>query len=97
MSERRFRVRLDTPAKGRLLSYAYPHWQARVDGKTVPISVETGTGLMLVDLPAGEYELHFRYGQPLYPRLISLIALVGTLIVMGFVSIRRWAWYTPGR
>ena len=97
MEERRFRVRLSGEARARLLSYAYPRWQATVDGKPVPIVVEPGTGLMLVDLPAGDHELRFEYRRLRYPQLISLLVLAGTLIVLVVSSIRRRAWYTPDR
>lgn len=82
MEERLFRVRLRERARGRLLSYAYPHWHATLDGRPLAIVTEAGTGLMLVDLPAGEHEVRFSYQRPWYPRWISIATLAAGLIAM---------------
>ncbi|NDD63093.1 MAG: hypothetical protein EBZ36_03800 [Acidobacteria bacterium] len=91
MEERRFRVRLSGEARARLLSYAYPRWQARLDGRPIPVATEPGTGLMLIDLPEGEHEVRFSYQRPWYPRLISLVTLGGALIGLAAGGRRRGA------
>ncbi|MGH9843379.1 MAG: 6-pyruvoyl-tetrahydropterin synthase-related protein [Blastocatellia bacterium] len=61
IKHRRFTVECNEPVRARLETYHYPHWVARLDGREIPVGVEReqgrGEGLMLLDLPAGRYEL----------------------------------------
>jgi len=65
----------------RILTHAYPHWVARLDGREIPIAKEPGTGLMLVEAPAGKHTLtlDFEIREPgeLAARWISLLAWLG--------------------
>ncbi|MGH9855626.1 MAG: 6-pyruvoyl-tetrahydropterin synthase-related protein, partial [Blastocatellia bacterium] len=54
---REFVVECEEPVRARIETYHYPHWVARLDGREIKIDVEPGTGLMLVDLPAGAHKL----------------------------------------
>src|SRR5581483_6741435 len=58
---RRFDLRNDEPVRARLNTYYYPHWLARLDGQPIKIEAEAGSGLMLVELPAGNHTLSFDY------------------------------------
>src|SRR5262249_43838060 len=54
---REFVVECGEPVRARIETYNYPHWVARLDGRELKIDVESGTGLMLIDLPAGSHKL----------------------------------------
>lgn len=58
---RRFDLRNDEPVRAQLNTYYYPHWVARLDGHTIKIETEAGSGLMIVELPAGNHTLTFDY------------------------------------
>jgi hypothetical protein len=57
IARREFRLENDAPVRARLATYHYPNWVARVDGREVEITAELGSGLMLLDLPAGAHTL----------------------------------------
>lgn len=57
IERRQFAIECEEPARARIETYNYPHWIARLDGREIKIDVEPGTGLMLVDLPAGAHTL----------------------------------------
>lgn len=57
IERRQFAVECEEPVRARIETYNYPHWVARLDGREINIDVEPGTGLMLVDLPAGAHIL----------------------------------------
>jgi hypothetical protein len=80
---RRFRVRSEIGGRVRLVTYAHPHWQARLDGEPVAIETEPGSGMILTTVPPGEHELWFDYHPPLYPAWIS-----GFALMVGMLSFR---------
>ncbi len=41
----------------RLETYRYPHWVIRLDGREIEPQTEAGSGLMLVEVPAGQHTL----------------------------------------
>lgn len=92
--ERHFLIEATTPLRARLVSYAYPHWRATRDGAPLPISIEAGSGLMEIELPAGSSEIRFDYRPPRYPQWISALTLLGAIIWMLARRRRAGAWYT---
>ncbi len=56
-SHREFRLVNEEPSTLRIETYAYPKWVLRNRGKPAVSRIEAGSGLMLVDLPAGEHLL----------------------------------------
>ncbi len=64
------------------LAFAFPGWQATVDGISVPITPSDPAGLITFPVPAGRHTLEVRWGStPLRTTLtaVSLLALVVTL------------------
>ncbi|HWQ33851.1 MAG TPA: 6-pyruvoyl-tetrahydropterin synthase-related protein [Blastocatellia bacterium] len=84
-SHRRFSLVNDEPVRVRIETYFYPNWVARIDGQQVPISVEPGSGLMLIDVPSGNHSLSLTCevtrSTERWARLISVAALL-ILIVL---------------
>ncbi len=82
-----YRLETPTPFSLRLHHYNYPGWRAWLDDQPLPIRADPDTGLMRLDIPAGEHTLLVRFGEtPL--RLLSL-ALSG-VAVAGIVGV--WLW-----
>jgi hypothetical protein len=94
---RAFQLRNAEPVRVRLETYAYPHWIARLDEQEVPVQVEPGSGLMLLDVPAGEHRLTFSYEirQPviIWARRFSALAWVLFAIWLGWLGFARL--YSP--
>lgn len=61
VSRREFLIESEEPARTRIETYNYPHWVARLDGREIPITPEQGSGLMLIDIPAGAHRLTLDY------------------------------------
>lgn len=59
--EHRFRLRLPQPATVTLQLLYFPGWVAWVDGEPVAVRPQPGTGLLTVEVPAGEHELWLRF------------------------------------
>ncbi len=80
----RFRVQSDEPFPLRLHRIFFPGWQAAIDGDRLRVEPAGQTGLVSIQVPAGEHEVAIRYaGTPLqqFAAVISIISLV-TLIVL---------------
>jgi hypothetical protein len=93
---REFHLRNDEAGRVRLNTYYYPHWIARLDGHEIKIEMEASSGLMLVEIPAGEHTLTFNYEvrqrAEVWARRISALAwlsLVGWLLRMLYYKINQ--------
>jgi hypothetical protein len=79
-SHRRFTLANEEPISVRIETYFHPNWIVRIDGQPVRISVEPGSGLMLIDVPAGAHTLtlDFEISRSIerWARLISLASIV---------------------
>jgi hypothetical protein len=84
IARREFLIESEEPARARIETYHYPHWVARLDGHEIEIKAEHGSGLMLVDLPAGGHRLtldyEIRQASQRIARAISSAAWAGFLI-----------------
>ena len=63
-SRRSYAVEATSPSTLRFLTYHCPGWSANLNGLEHPIAVEAGTGLQLIDLPAGSHRLELSYEVP---------------------------------
>ncbi|MGE3947526.1 MAG: 6-pyruvoyl-tetrahydropterin synthase-related protein [Blastocatellales bacterium] len=81
ISHREYGLESGSAVRLRILTHAYPHWVARLDGREIPIAKEPETGLMIVEAPAGKHNLtlDFEIRDPgeRAARWISLLAWVG--------------------
>ncbi|MCI0422261.1 MAG: hypothetical protein L0312_24035, partial [Acidobacteria bacterium] len=84
IARREFLIDSEEPVCARIETYHYPHWVARLDGQEIGINAEQGSGLMLVDLPAGAHRLTLDYevrqASQHIARAISLAAW-GTFLI----------------
>jgi hypothetical protein len=86
IASREFVIENEEPAQARIETYHYPHWVARLDDREVKINVEQGSGLMLLDLPAGTHKLRldFEIREP-SERAARLISTIAWLAFGGWV------------
>jgi len=88
---REFSIESQEHTQVRVETYRHPNWQVKLDGNQIYIESETGTGLMLIDVPAGKHKLSLtfdaRYARP--ARWITIVAWALLALVLGFSLIRR--------
>ncbi|WP_456366961.1 6-pyruvoyl-tetrahydropterin synthase-related protein [Thermococcus sp.] len=85
----RLRYSIERPSGVIVSENYFPHWEARVDGKKVPVEENGEFGLIELNLPAGEHELELVFHDPFTPlRYLSLLSL---LLVLGYLLLHRWA------
>ncbi len=73
------------PFTATYLSFAFPGWQAMVDGTAVPITPSSPDGLITFPVPAGSHTISVQWGStPLRTALtaVSLLALLATLLLV---------------
>ncbi len=71
----------------RFFQFDYPGWQAQLNGQPTPIKPEPETGLILIDIPAGQHTLTLRFGET--PGRILALALTG-LTIGGLIFAGIW-------
>ncbi len=80
IEHREYRLENETPVRLRILTYAYPHWVARLDGRETGIVKEAGSGLMLVEAPPGNHTLTLDFEvRTLSERIARWISIVSWL------------------
>jgi hypothetical protein len=80
-----------TPQTITLYLHYYPRWQATLDDHPVALGYQEGSGLVQVQIPAGEHQLALRYGSTPAERtglLISGMTALGLLALAAWVSWR---------
>ncbi len=72
---------LDSPVPFtlRLFQFDFPGWQAMLDDQPIPLRPEPETGLILVDIPAGQHNLTLHFDET--PVRVAAIALTGLTLV----------------
>ncbi len=72
---------LDTPSPFtlRFFQFNFPGWQATLDDQPIPIRPEPDSGLILIDIPAGQHTLTLHFGET--PVRVAAIALTGLTLV----------------
>ncbi len=87
----RARIETTQPATIRFLTYWYPGWYATLDGAPLPIQQDEGPlGLMVVEVPAGEHILAFRFGDTPARGAANLVSLVSLLVLVGMAGVGAW-------
>lgn len=93
IARREFRIEAEEASQIRIETYRHPNWHAQLDGNDIATQPETGTGLMLIDVPAGQHRLSLafeaRHQTARIARWISITAWALLALVLGFSLIRR--------
>src|SRR5271157_4714199 len=82
-----FSVDSSRPLLLKLRLVNYPAWQAKINGKVVPIQTDVGTGQMLVAVPAAASHVEIGFGRTLDRTLGIAISLV---TVFGIFPLLLW-------
>lgn len=80
-----FRIELPQPATLTLNLLYFPGWRAQIDGNPIPVKPHPGSGLMDVELPAGEHTLVLTFGGTPLRRAantISILAWIGLAVAV---------------
>ncbi len=83
------RYQIDSPTAFtlRMNHFNYPGWQANIDGQPTPITPEDKTGLILINMPAGQHSLTIYFGET-PARVVALalsgLAILGLVLVVGY-------------
>ena len=82
----RLRYSLERPSGVIVSENYFPHWEARVDERRIPVEENGEFGLIELNLPAGEHELELVFRDSFAPlRYLSLLSL---LLVLGYLLLR---------
>jgi len=86
IASREFLIETPSPAQARIETYNHPNWAARLDGSEVEIKSETGSGLMLVEVPAGQHRLSLRFEiRNRWERIAGLFSLLSWLALAAWL------------
>lgn len=82
--ESAFRMTSSEPFTATYLAFAFPGWQAEIDGQTVPITPSTPKGLITFPVPAGTHTIQVHWtSTPLRTTLslLSFLSLIGVIVM----------------
>jgi hypothetical protein len=88
----RYNITLAAPATLTFNLHYFPGWRAKVNQMPVPVRPQATTGLLTVDLPAGESTLELTFGPTLLRRVMGIISgviWIGVLLGLVIVQMRR--------
>ncbi|MBK9313960.1 MAG: hypothetical protein IPM55_06895 [Acidobacteria bacterium] len=90
ITHREYSFESETPVRLRIATHAYPHWVVRLDGREIPVEKESGSGLMLVDVPAGDHKLALNFEvREISERIARWISIGAWLLLAGWIGWRR--------
>lgn len=83
----RARWQIDTPAPFEAVyqAFAFPGWQASVDGQRVDLHVVAPYGLIGVDVPAGAHTVDVRFGPLPGQRVGEIVSAASVLVLTGLL------------
>ena len=84
-----YQITLPAPATISVNLLYFPGWAAQVNQKPVELWPQEGTGLITVDLPAGESTLDLTFGPTPLRRAVGIVSSVAWLtFILGFVLLK---------
>jgi hypothetical protein len=85
------RLRVTSPEGGRVVvrTFAFPGWEARVDGLPVPVRPDAKFGAIEVDVPAGEHEVEARYAETWDRRAGAAVSALGLAALAALAVVAR--------
>lgn len=88
-----YQITLPAPATISLNLLYFPGWRAEVNQTPVAVHPQDGSGLLTVDLPAGDNTLELTFGPTPLRRtmgLVSTIAWIGFALALTLLQAHRW-------
>lgn len=87
-----FTIDLETAQTVEVLQFAFPNWRATVNDEPLDIRPSTSFGFILLDLPAGEHNVHIWYPLTMPQWIgISLSVLSLCLVIFGWIYLRKFS------
>jgi len=77
-------------SKIRVALFYYPGWKAVLDGRVIPITVQKGSGAILIDIPAGDHSVILSFTDTplrLVSKYVSLVSFI--IVIAGLVILQR--------
>ncbi len=71
-------------------TFAFPGWQAEVDGQPVAIQPTSPNGLIRVAVPAGLHTVSLAFGSTPIRRIAEGLSLAGIGLAVAWLSVARW-------
>lgn len=84
---RRLRVETPEPNQLRLQSFAYPGWQATLDGQPAPILEGDPRQIVILDVAAGRHEIELRHEPTWDMKLGAALSACGLVLLLGLGGI----------
>lgn len=88
---RKIHVRISEPGQILVKTFYYPRWKAYVNGRSMQISPDSLTGLILIAVPGGEYDAELTFEAGRYRVTGSIISIIAAVIILVFVFSRIFA------
>ncbi|HVO70970.1 MAG TPA: hypothetical protein VMT24_13045, partial [Aggregatilineaceae bacterium] len=85
-------VKTASPIDLTLLTFDFPGWYARIDGKKVPVRPQQRTGLITIGLPEGRHDVVVWFGGT-HARTLGWFVSIAALVTAVMVSF--WLEYRP--
>lgn len=79
LTEAQLTLASDAAFRARFRWYYFPGWQAWIDNKPAPVNYDGPHGLLAVDVPAGQHELHVAFGDTPLRRNATRLSLASLL------------------
>ncbi|MCL4871310.1 MAG: hypothetical protein KJ063_20300 [Anaerolineae bacterium] len=89
-----YHVRVTAPVRVSYRQFYFPGWQARLNGEAIPLSPSEPEGVLQLELPPGDHELHLFFGSTPLRRWgagISWAAAAFALFIWGLPARHRVA------
>jgi hypothetical protein len=89
--KRVIKLKSSEPSRIRISTFYYPGWEAKLDEERTDITIENGSGAMIISIPPGEHTLKLIFGDTTlraFSRYVSYGSFV-ILVIIAQVSLRK--------
>jgi 6-pyruvoyl-tetrahydropterin synthase-like protein len=86
---RRLRIDSAVPALLRVRTFAYPGWEARLDGVAAPIEADNRLLAATIRVPAGRHDVEMRFGSTTDRRLGAGVSLLSIATMLALAAAAR--------
>jgi hypothetical protein len=85
-------INVQTANPGQILvkTFYCPRWKAYINGTLIPIAPDPLTGLIDLEIPPGEYDIHLRFEASIYSIAGRVISTISAGIIF-FLLLRKRA------
>jgi hypothetical protein len=83
------RVRADSESTIEISTFFFPGWEARIDGRRIPLEPAQGSGLIRLAVPAGEKRLELEFGRTPVRAAGDALSVLSALLIAALWM--RWS------